>query len=119
MKKGVVIVPDLLANGGGVTVSYFEWLKNLEHVSPGRLTKKYVEKSQIRLLNTAGYKFSDDKSKNPNLEGASEIDIVYSGLEEIMTEAVKEHWNYGIENNLSFRDACLVKSIKKLHKHFE
>jgi glutamate dehydrogenase/leucine dehydrogenase len=53
------------------------------------------------------------------LEGAREIDIVYSGLEEIMGSAVAEHWQYAIDNNLNFRDACLVKAIKKLHKHYE
>jgi glutamate dehydrogenase (NAD(P)+) len=43
-KRGIIVVPDMLANGGGVTCSYFEWLKNLDHIAPGRMTKKYAEK---------------------------------------------------------------------------
>jgi glutamate dehydrogenase/leucine dehydrogenase len=54
-----------------------------------------------------------------NLTGAREIDIVYSGLDEIMSNATKEHWDFAVKNNLNFRDACLGKAIRKIHSHFE
>lgn len=107
--RGIVCIPDLLANGGGVTCSYFEWLKNLEHISPGKMTKKYEEKSQMRLLKIMGYEFDEE------IKGADEVDIVYSGLEEIMCNATKENWDFAVKKNLSFRDACLVNAINKVY----
>jgi glutamate dehydrogenase (NAD(P)+) len=80
-EKGVIVVPDMLANGGGVTCSYFEWLKNLEHVAPGRMTKKYQEKQNMKLLESMGYRIPANSPHMKNLAGAKEIDIVYSGLE--------------------------------------
>lgn len=109
-KKGVIICPDLLMNGGGVTVSYFEWLKNLDHVSPGKLSKRFDERSQKKLLEMMG--FQGDNSK---VRGAEEIDLVYSGLEEIMTSATKESWNVAHSKNLIFRDACLINGINKVY----
>jgi len=113
-ERGIVCAPDLLANGGGVTCSYFEWLKNLEHISPGKMTKKYEEKSQMRLLEIMGY-----DTKNSDIEGADEIDIVYSGLEEIMCSAVKENWEFALKKDLSFRDACLVNAITKVYNSYK
>ena len=112
--KGIVCCPDLLMNGGGVTVSYFEWLKNLDHVSPGKLSKKYDERSQKKLLEMMGFKGNDSSVK-----GADEIDIVYSGLEEIMTSAVKECWTHAASKNLLFRDACLINGINKVYQCYK
>lgn len=112
LKRGIVCAPDLLMNGGGVTVSYFEWLKNLDHVTPGRMTKKYEEKSQVKLLEALGYSADDFEVT----QGADEVQIVYSGLEEIMTTAVKENWKYAVEHDLCFRDACLGSAIKKVYQ---
>jgi len=85
-ERGVVIVPDVLINSGGVIVSYFEWLKNIEHISPGKMTKKYEEKSKLRMLNAVGIKTIEHTSPlYKNIEGAKEIDLVYTALEEMIT----------------------------------
>jgi len=54
-----------------------------------------------------------------DVEGADELDIVYSGLEEIMVTATRENWELAVEKNLSFRDACFVNAIGKVHKSME
>lgn len=113
IKKGVIVCPDLLINGGGVTCSYFEWLKNLDHVSPGKLSKKYDEQSQRKLLEIMGY------SGDHKIRGAEEIDIVYSGLEEIMTSAVKENWDFAAKKGYNFRDACLINAINKVYQCYK
>ena len=53
------------------------------------------------------------------LKGAEEIDIVYSGLEEIMQNAVRENWEYSIKHNLIFRDACFVNGIQKVYQSYK
>lgn len=113
-KRGIVVCPDLLMNGGGVTCSYFEWLKNIDHVSPGKLSKKYEEKSQKKLLEMMGF-----KGNNDSIKGAEEIDIVYSGLEEIMTNACKENWEFAQKKNVTFREACLINGITKVYQCYK
>lgn len=112
--KGIICAPDMLVNGGGVTCSYFEWLKNLDHVAPGRITKRNQVQSQVRLLEIMGMEDRKDL-----VVGANEVDIVYSGLEEIMCSAVKENWELSIEKNLSFRDACFVNAIHKVYRSMQ
>lgn len=114
-ERNIVCCPDMLVNGGGVTCSYFEWLKNLEHIAPGKMTKKYEEQSQRRLLEIMGY----EPEEGDEIEGASEIDIVYSGLDEIMSSACKENWNYATKKGLTFREACLVNSINKVYNSYK
>ena len=117
--RGVVIVPDILINSGGVIVSYFEWLKNIEHISPGKMTKKFQEKSKLRMLNAVGIKSIDPNSPLfKNLEGAKEIDLVYTGLEEIMVTAVKKHLEFAQKHGHNLRDACLMAAIQDIYQDY-
>lgn len=116
-KKGTVFIPDLLLNGGGVTVSYFEWLKNLQHVESGRLTKRWEQKSKEELYDVIKGEGASKRlltRAQTAFRGASEKDIVYSGLEEIMCSAVKENWEKSIEMDVSLRIACYVTAIERV-----
>jgi glutamate dehydrogenase (NAD(P)+) len=93
LKKGVMIIPDLFLNAGGVTVSYFEWLKNLSHIRFGRMGKRYEEqlnKTLVGSIETAIGKELDKKAKKIIIHGADEEDLVNSGLEETMVYAYNE-----------------------------
>jgi len=90
LKKGVYIIPDIFLNAGGVTVSYFEWLKNLSHVRFGRMEKRYEAKMNHNILDTieqaTGSRITRVQ-KDLIERGADERDLVYSGLEETMINA--------------------------------
>ncbi len=92
-KKGVRIIPDIYLNAGGVTVSYFEWLKNLSHVRFGRIGKRFEESSLRNILKTieaATGKGLPEEAVVHVARAADEKDLVNSGLEETMVQAYHE-----------------------------
>ena len=98
LDKGVMILPDVYLNAGGVTVSYFEWVKNLSHVRFGRVGKRFEEAAFDRMLGAiekvSGRMFSEAERRT-STHGADEIDLVNSGLEETMIGAyhqLRELW---------------------------
>jgi glutamate dehydrogenase (NAD(P)+) len=118
-KKGVLVIPDMYLNAGGVTVSYFEWLKNLSHVRYGRLEKIFTENANIKILNQieelTGKKVTDVE-KEFIAHGPDEIDLVHSGLEETMITATREIMDIWKENPSipDMRTAAYVCAINKV-----
>jgi glutamate dehydrogenase (NAD(P)+) len=92
-QKGTLVVPDMYLNAGGVTVSYFEWLKNLSHVRYGRMEKRFTENMNMHILGQIEEltgKMVVDNEREFIMHGAEEVDLVYSGLEETMITATRE-----------------------------
>ncbi len=92
-KKGLLVIPDVYANAGGVTVSYFEWLKNLSHVRLGRMDRRREAATNLRLLSAiemaTGRKFSE-RERQSLVMVTDEAAIVNSGLEDTMIVAYQE-----------------------------
>ncbi|HUF47480.1 MAG TPA: Glu/Leu/Phe/Val dehydrogenase [Vicinamibacterales bacterium] len=91
--RNVMVIPDIYANAGGVTVSYFEWLKNLSHVRFGRMEKRLEERGEadfVRALETLTGKTISEDERRVLVRGSDEADIVNSGLEETMVVAYQE-----------------------------
>ncbi len=117
--KGGLIIPDMYCNAGGVTVSYFEWLKNLSHVSFGRMDKRYDETANKNLVNLVekltGVSLSTEQ-RSLVIRGASELELVNSGLEETMIHSY--HDIRHVKNNDNrindLRTAAFVMAINKI-----
>ncbi|MBS1911283.1 MAG: Glu/Leu/Phe/Val dehydrogenase [Bacteroidetes bacterium] len=123
LKRGIHIIPDAYLNAGGVTVSYFEWLKNLSHVRFGRLGKRADESSYTRIVaaveSLTGKSFSELERK-VLVHGADEADYVDSGLEETMIEAYRQV-KYAYHSNRKVKDlrtASFVVAIDKVAKSY-
>ena len=118
-ERNVMILPDLYMNAGGVTVSYFEWLKNLSHVRFGRMEKRFQEMANTEII-TAVEKITgkslDSKHRMHITHGADEIDLVRSGLEETMIFAYNEIREIKRRNPKidDLRTAAFVSGINKL-----
>ncbi len=123
-KKGVLVIPDMYLNAGGVTVSYFEWLKNLSHVRYGRLEKRFSENMYVEIIDIieslTGKKVSEMERKIM-LHGPDEVDLVYSGLEDTMIGAYQEIREVykntpGVED---MRTAAYIVAINKVGAAYE
>jgi glutamate dehydrogenase (NAD(P)+) len=118
-KKGVVVIPDMYINAGGVTVSYFEWLKNLSHVRYGRMEKRFSENMNNNILGSieslTGKKVSAAERKII-LHGPDEVDLVHSGLEDTMIGSYHEIRDIWFKNKkiTDMRTAAFVSSINKV-----
>ncbi|EDQ03728.1 Glutamate dehydrogenase [Sulfitobacter indolifex] len=123
-KKGTVIMPDMYANAGGVTVSYFEWVKNLSHIRFGRMQRR-AEESRHQLVVDELERLSADKelgwTLSPNfkekyLRGAGELELVRSGLDDTMRtayEAMAHVW-HSRDDVEDLRTAAYLVSIEKV-----
>ena len=115
--KGVIIIPDMFANAGGVTVSYFEWVKNLSHIRFGRMQRRQDEKQKMMLLREletmTSMKFSPAFVEQFG-KGADELDLVRSGLDDTMQtsyQAMREAWR-GVDAIADMRTAAYYVSLK-------
>ena len=123
-QRGTLVIPDIYLNAGGVTVSYFEWLKNLSHVRFGRMQKRFEEGAYKRLLDAVeqvgGVPFSEEE-RAKFTRAAGEEDLVNSGLEETMAVAYREIWETWkrLDADVDLRTAAMVNAIRKVAVTYE
>ncbi|NNE81869.1 MAG: Glu/Leu/Phe/Val dehydrogenase [Silicimonas sp.] len=127
-QKGTVIIPDMYANAGGVTVSYFEWVKNLSHIRFGRMQRRQEENRHlliVRELERLDEHLGDNWSMTSNfkekyLRGADELELVRSGLDDTMREAYQAmHAMWRSRDDVKdLRTAAYLVAIERVAKSY-
>ena len=120
-KKGVMVIPDIYVNGGGVVVSYFEWVKNISHIRFGRVEKRFQEQKILDLVNLLDERTktkTDPDLINKIMQGADEEDLSFSGLEDAMRNAFNEILDIKKKIKKSFRESAYYLSLQKIRKFY-
>jgi len=117
--RGIVVLPDMYLNAGGVVVSYFEWLKNLTNVRFGRLNRRFDERRGsfiVDALKRSGHINLTDFEARQIIHGATEKDLAHSGLEDTMINSFEQIFKTSQEKKVSLRLAAWINSINKVAK---
>ena len=118
LQRGIFIIPDLYLNAGGVTVSYFEWLKNISRVSFGKINKRYNElnnEMMVSAIEDASDTNLPIKQRTQLIKGAGEFELVDSGLEGVMVNAYHEINEIRKEKEVEdLRTAAFINSLEKI-----
>ena len=121
--RNITIIPDIMANAGGVAVSYFEWIRNLRHIRFGRLEKRrnaFQFDTLISAIETMTGKEMPEKFKEQFIEGANEIDLVRSGLDDMMREAYQKIRESMIENDIpNLRTAAYKVALDRIAESYD
>ncbi len=117
--RGAVILPDTYLNAGGVTVSYFEWIKNLSHIRLGRLDRRFEEvrgRQIVEVIEAVTGKSVPAHLRTQLTRGASELDLVRSGLDDTMRDAYNEIRQVYLERERvpDLRTASFVVALEKI-----
>lgn len=121
--RNITIIPDIMANAGGVAVSYFEWIRNLRHIRFGRLEKRrnaFQFDTLISAIEIMTGKEMPEKFKEQFIEGANEIDLVRSGLDDMMREAYQKIRESMIENDIpNLRTAAYKVALDRIAESYD
>ena len=122
-KRNVTIIPDIMANAGGVAVSYFEWIRNIRHIRFGRLEKRrnaFQFDTLISAIEMMTGKDMPEKFKEQFIEGANEIDLVRSGLDDMMREAYQKIRESMIANDIpNLRTAAYKVALDRIATSYD
>jgi glutamate dehydrogenase (NAD(P)+) len=124
LKAGKFVLPDAFMNAGGVTVSYFEWIKNISHIRFGRLGRRHEEErgsTIIESIETVTGKSVPSHLRDRLVHGASELDLVRSGLDDTMRQAYNDIREIFLSRDdvPDLRTAAYVLAIEKIVRTYE
>ena len=123
-QRGILVIPDIYLNAGGVTVSYFEWTKNLSHIRYGRMEKRLDEiyrEKLVAAIEEITKMQVPERLRRDLIKGADEIDLVNSGLEGTMQNAYREIRGalFADPRLGDLRTAAYAVAIKKVARAYE